>query len=201
MMAVVDYIIYAFAACITIFIVPGQLFFISIHEGTKSARSGVTVLLGVLASELLLICTLLSGFLNLLIPYLPILKVVGAALLVLLGLSAIRSALRPPAIRSPNRHVSRSFFLGFLFAFLNPPFTVWFLTVGVSVLNVGLVSIGLLAYPIFVLALLSSTIMVTLTIVLLTAKGHKSISGRGLRILSALSGIAFFVLAINVILN
>lgn len=200
-MTPLEYVIYAFASCMVIFIVPGQLFFILIYEGTKGFKRGLKVLLGVLASETLLLYVLFAGVSDLLSAHLYLLKIAGAALLTWFGASAMWSALKPHLIGRRDPYSRGPLALGFLFTFLNPPFIIWFLTVGVSVLNVGVVSVGAIAHLVFALALFTSTAAVSLMILVLTATGRKTIGERGLRFLSAISGVVFLVLVVNVVLT
>jgi threonine/homoserine/homoserine lactone efflux protein len=195
-----EYIVYALVACIGIFIVPGQLFFIWIQESLKGIKSGIAVLLGELVSEILLLLVF-SGLANLLIQHLFILRIVGATLLVWLGFSALRSALKVSSLWRHKMYSGGSFALGFLFTILNPPFIIWLLTVGITIINDGTKDFGSLAHAIFAFTLITTTTAMTLVIVLLTARGRRFIGERGLRILSAVSGIAFLILAINSVLT
>jgi threonine/homoserine/homoserine lactone efflux protein len=193
-------VVYAFATCTLIFIVPGQIFFLTVYEGARGAKRGFALMLGVLAAETLLLLVLFAGIASLLSMHLPILKVVGAILLVWFGLSALWSALKANRSEQRKRYLDNPLVLGFLFMILNPPFIVWLLTVGVTILSVGITSVGEYAYPIFTLAVLIPSSAVMLIIALLAAAGRNILSGRGLKILSAVSGIAFLILAVSVMM-
>lgn len=99
-MTPVEYTAYVLAACFAIFLVPGQVFFLSVNEGMRGIRSGVMMPLGVLTAESLLLIALVVGFVIILQHILGVLKVLGAGLLIWLGASAIHSGIKGSASSS-----------------------------------------------------------------------------------------------------
>ena len=199
-MTLAEYILATLAACIAIFIVPGPIFFLSLSEGARSLRRGFTMLLGVLTAEAILLGFTVVGFVIILQRFMTFLKIGGAALLIILALLAFRSALR----EQPRERLEASgapYIKGFTLTFLNPPFILWFITVGASLLDTGLRAVGELSYLIFSAVLLISTVIVTATIVVAAYGGRSLLGERVARVLSLVAGIAFTGIAASLVIS
>ncbi len=199
-MTLAEYILATLAACIAIFIVPGPIFFLSLSEGARSLRRGFTMLLGVLTAEAILLGFTVVGFVIILQRFMTFLKIGGAALLIILALLAFRSALR----EQPREKLETSgapYIKGFTLTFLNPPFILWFITVGASLLDAGLRAVGELSYLIFSAVLLISTVIVTTTIVVAAYGGRSLLGERVARVLSLVAGIAFTGIAASLVIS
>jgi len=203
-MLLLDYIVYVFVTCSVIFLVPGPIFFLSLTEGMQSFRHGLAMLLGVLAAQTILLLLLSTGFALLLHQIMPELRLVGAAFLLWLGFSAVRIALddRPPRQqpRAEEGLKGTPFVRGFLMTFLNPPFILWLLTVGATTLETGLSTAGDMTYIIFGTGVLVMSASVSFTLVLFSSRGRVVTRKHHLRILSMISGLAFVVIAVTVIM-
>ena len=197
-MTPVGYALYVFFMCSAILIVPGPIFFLSINEGMRGLRSGLAMLLGVLAGEGVLLVSVDAGFVFLLQRFLDILRVAGAALMVGLALSAIRGAVKGYSSHS-REMISTPYVRGFLLTLLNPPLILWFVTVGSLLIETGIGIVGNLAYVVFGVSLLGVSSIVALAIILSIQRGKRIIGLRGLRILSLLSGSSFIIIAILLI--
>jgi threonine/homoserine/homoserine lactone efflux protein len=77
----------------------------------------------------------------------------------------------------------------------NPAFILWLLTVGATVLEEGLSSLGSVAYAIFSVDILLSSAGVSLLLVVLSSRGRKLTGETGIRALTLVSGLAFLVIA------
>lgn len=194
-MAVLEYVAYSFATCLFIFIVPGPIFFLSISEGVKGIRAGLVMMLGAMSAQAMLLLILATGLLLLLRQIIPELTVIGAALLVWIGASAVWTAFkgRPKNIRFA---AGGSFGRGFALTVINPAFVLWLLTVGAAVLENGLSSVGSVAYAIFSLDIILSSAAMSLLLILLSSRGRRLTGERGTRALTLISGLAFLVIAI-----
>jgi threonine/homoserine/homoserine lactone efflux protein len=92
--------------------------------------------------------------------------------------------------------IGASYTRGFLLTFINPPFILWFVTVGSSLLETGIKELGSFAFIIFSLILLTSSILVMATIILSVHGGKRLIGMQELRALSIISGTGFILIAI-----
>jgi threonine/homoserine/homoserine lactone efflux protein len=193
-MEVLEYVVYSFATCLFIFIVPGPIFFLSISEGVRGIRAGLLMMLGATTAQSMLLLILATGLLLLLRQVIPELSLIGAALLVLIGASAIRTALRghPGNVRFK---AGGSFARGFAMTLVNPAFILWLLTVGATVLELGLTTVGTVAYAIFSLDILVSSAGMSLLLILLSSRGRRLTGERGMRVLTLISGLAFLAIA------
>lgn len=194
-----EYALYVFFMCSAILIVPGPIFFLSINESMHGFWNGLTMLLGVLSAEGVLLILIDVGFVFLLQRFLGILRVAGAALMVGLALSAIREAVRGASLRS-RQMIGTPYVRGFLLTLLNPPFILWFVTVGSVLIETGIATVGNLAYVIFGVCLLGVSAIVALAIILSIIRGKRVIGLRGLRILSFISGSGFAIMAILLVI-
>jgi len=189
------YLSYVFAACLIILVVPGQVFFLSINEALRGFRAGVKMLFGVASAMTIPVVLLAAGFALLLQQLLVELMIVGAAFLIWIVVSAIRTALKGGGeYESRAGSAGNSFSRRFAMTALNPPFVLWLLTVGSSMLRTGVESIGRLAYPIFGLAAVGSSSLVCLIIIFLISRGFRMTGKRGLQALEMISGPAFVIL-------
>jgi threonine/homoserine/homoserine lactone efflux protein len=157
------------------------------------------MVLGVLTGELLLVTSFAVGFLIVLQRFLGVLRIAGAALLLWLGASAINAAVKG-SVADPRRTVGTPFSRGLLLTVMNPPSILWLLTIGSTLLDVGRRALGAISYWIFGLAVLASSTIVTLTLVVVTNLGHHVITPLGIRALLLVSGSAFIFLAVIVII-
>jgi len=189
------YALYVFLMCSAILIVPGPIFFLTINEGMRGLRSGLAMLLGVLAGECVLLMSVDVGFVFLLQRFLDILRVAGAALMVGLALSAIRAAVKGFSSHS-REMIGTPYVRGFLLTLLNPPLILWFVTVGSLLIETGVGIVGKLAYVVFGVAFLGVFSIVALAIILSIQRGKRIIGQRGLRILSFISGTSFIIIAL-----
>jgi len=194
-----EYTLCSLSICLLIFIVPGQVFLLSINEGMKSIKNGFLMLLGVITAELSLIALLEFGAMHLLNKYIFIINIAGAIVLIWLGLSAIHSGIRGIKMNTTQSSYRNSYIRGLLLTLFNPPFIVWLITAGFSLLNRGLETIGSTAHLIFALSIIGGSTIVSLTLILLAAYSHKPLGEKGLRLLSFLSGGAFIVLAFKLL--
>lgn len=194
-MAVLDYIAYSFATCLFIFVVPGPIFFLSITEGVRGIRQGMLMLLGVAAAQSMLVGVLATGLLLLLKQVIPELTLFGGVFLLWIGFSAIRTAVKGQFSTAQDLR-SGSFARGFVLTFANPAFILWLLTVGATILETGLSTVGSPAYAIFWLDILATSAGISLILIFLSSRGHQLTGRRGMQILTLLSGIAFIVLGL-----
>ncbi len=195
-----EYAIYSLGVCLTIFIVPGQIFFLSIREGMRGLRNGVLMLMGVLTAEVVLIALLALGFIHIFLEYMTLVNLAGATLLIWLGISAIRSGLRGVEMGEIDDSASRGPYLrGLLLTLLNPPYIIWLITVGAALLGEGLTTIGETAYLIFAASLLGGSALVTMVLVWLAAAGRRPLREKGFRILFLISGSAFLFIAVRLL--
>jgi len=190
-MALLDYLAYSFFACVIIFLVPGPLFFLSVSEGALGIRRGFMVLLGTLAGEAILLALLFIGFIFLLRVYITPLKLLGALVLIWLGVSAIGRGLKKLEKTNTQGSSKETAVKGFTLTFANPPFIIWLISVGASVLDFGVRSVGDAAYGIFTFSMLSSTIAITTSLILASYVSRRMLGGRFLAALSIFSGLAF----------
>ncbi|HID05333.1 MAG TPA: hypothetical protein EYH45_05485 [Candidatus Caldiarchaeum subterraneum] len=193
-MQLLDYLLYASLACIVIFLVPGPLFFLSLSEGALSLRRGLGVLIGILLGEVILLTALFIGFAAILRVFTFFLKLLGAAVLVSLAVSAWMGAAKP-GDKVTRMNAGNPALKGFTLTLANPPFIIWLISVGSAVLDRGVGSLGGAAYWVFAFAMLSSTLLVK---GLLVTSAHYSRVILGQRFASALaiaSGTAFLVFA------
>lgn len=190
-----EYALYVFFMCSAILIVPGPIFFLSINESMRGLRGGLAMLLGVLAGESVLLILIDVGFVFLFQRFLGILRVVGAVLMVGLAFSAIREAIKGVSPYG-RQMIGTPYVRGFVLTLLNPPFILWFVTVGSVLLKTGIETVGNLAYVIFGASLLGVSAIVALAIILSIQRGKRLIGPRGLRILSFISGSGFVIMAI-----
>jgi len=194
-----EYTLYSLSICLLIFIVPGQVFLLSINEGMKSVKNGFLMLLGVVTAELSLIALLEVGAMHLLNKYIFLINIAGTIVLIWLGLSAIYSGVRGIRMNTAQSSYRNSYIRGLLLTFFNPPFIVWLITVGFSLLNRGLEILGSTAHLIFAFSIIGGSTIVSLILIFLAAYSHKPFGGKGLRLLSFLSGVAFIVLAFKLL--
>jgi len=193
-----EYAIYVFVVCSAIFIVPGQVFFLSIDEGMRGVRNGFMMLLGTLTAQSVLLVSLCLGFLIVLQHFLVVLRFVGGILLVVLGVSAIYRGVKGGKINvGETRGVH--YMRGFLLTIFNPPLILWYVTVGSTMLEMGVLALGNLAYVLFSMSLLASPTIITAAIVLSVQGGRRLIGMREIRILSIVSGTAFILIALTMI--
>lgn len=190
-----EYAFYIFVTCSAIFVVPGPIFFLSLNEGMQSLKGGVMMILGVLTAESILLILLNIGFILFLQHILTLLRIIGIVLLIVLGGSAIHTGVKGVTATS-HKMIGTSYTRGFLLTFINPPFILWFVTVGSSLLETGIKELGSFAVIIFSLILLTSSILVMTTIILSVHGGKRLIGMRELRALSILSGTGFILIAI-----
>jgi threonine/homoserine/homoserine lactone efflux protein len=198
-MSPLEYAAYVFGVSLIIFLVPGQVFFLSINEGIRGLRTGMMMVLGVLTGEFLLVASFAVGFLIVLQRFLGILRIAGAALLLWLGASAINAAVKG-SVADPRRTVGTPFSRGLLLTVMNPPSILWLLTIGSTMLDLGRRTLGAISYWIFGLGVLASSTIVTLILVVVTNLGHHVITPLGIRALLLVSGSAFIFLAVIVII-
>lgn len=191
-MAVLEYIAYSFVTCLFIFVVPGPIFFLSITEGVKGIRHGMEMILGVAAAQTMLVAILATGLLLLLRQVIPELSLVGGLFLLYIGASAIRTAFRGKfaVARGP---AGGSFGRGFVMTVANPAFILWLLTVGATILETGVSTVGSPAYAIFWLDILLTSAGISVLLIVLSSRGHKLTGQRGMQGLTLMSGIAFVV--------
>ena len=190
-----EYAFYVFVTCSAIFIVPGPIFFLSLNEGMQSLKGGGMMILGVLTAESILLTLLNVGFILFLQHILILLRIIGIVLLIVLGGLAMRSGVKGVTATS-HKMIRASYTRGFLLTFINPPFILWFVTVGSSLLETGIKELGSLAFVIFSLILLTSSIIVMATIILSVHGGKRLIGNREIRALSIISGAGFIIIAI-----
>ncbi len=193
-MTVLEYVAYSFATCLLIFVVPGPIFFLSISEGVRGIRPGLVMMMGATTAQAMLLLILATGLLLLLRQVIPELSIFGAALLVWIGSSAVRTALGGHR-KNPRLATGGSFARGFAMTVANPAFILWLLTVGATVLEAGLSSFGSVAYAIFSIDILLSSAGVSLLLVVLSSRGRKLTGEVGIRVLTLASGLAFLVIA------
>ncbi len=198
-MTVLEYVAYSFATCLFIFIVPGPIFFLSISEGVRSIHAGLLMMLGAMTAQVMLLLVLATGLLLFLRQVVPELSLVGAALLVFIGASAVWTALRG---HPGNSRIAPggSFARGFAMTVLNPAYILWLLTVGAAILEDGLSSVGTVAYAIFGLDIILTSAGISLLLILVSSRGRKLTGERGMRALTLVSGLAFLVIAILLVL-
>jgi len=194
-MTPVEYLAYSFGISLVIFLIPGQMFFLSLSVAIRSLRSGIMVALGLLIGQLLLMSLFAIGFLVLLRNYLEILRILGAVLLFWLGASALKEG-RKSSISDPRYKVDSPFARGLLLTVLNPPYILWLLTIGSTVLSVGENALGYVSYWIFSCSVITSSMLVTLIIVFVTNRGGRAIGHAGVRALQLASGSALIALGI-----
>lgn len=194
-MPVLEYIAYSFATCLFIFVVPGPIFFLSITEGVRGIRQGMLMLLGVAAAQSMLVGVLATGLLLLLKQVIPELTLFGGLFLLWIGFSAIRTAVKGRFTTTQDAR-SGSFARGFVLTLANPAFILWLLTVGATILETGLTTVGSPAYAIFWLDILVTSAGISLVLIFLSSRGHQLTGQRGMQILTLLSGIAFIALGL-----
>ena len=190
---------YVFLTCTAIFVVPGPVFFLSINEGMRGPRRGGMMISGVLTAQSILLILLDIGFIIFLQRILATLRIIGAILLIVLGSSIIRRGIRGETVITQER-VGDPYTRGFLLTFLNPPFILWFMTVGPTLLETGIKELGSFAFILFNFVLLASSIIVMATIILSVHSGKRLIGLRGVRALSIISGAGFIAIAIIFVL-
>ena len=83
---------------------------------------------------------------------------------------------------------------------LNPAYILWLLTVGAAILEDGLSSVGTVAYAIFGLDIILTSAGISLLLILVSSRGRKLTGERGMRALTLVSGLAFLVIAILLVL-
>ncbi len=193
-----EYSTIVFVTCIAIYIVPGPIFFLSINEALHGFKRGTMMMLGVLTAQSVLLIFLNIGFIIILQHILNILRIVGTALLLALAGSAIRGGIRGINTRT-NEMIGTPYTRGFLLTFLNPPFILWFITVGSTLLETGVNEVGALAFILFSIILLATSVIVMLAIILSVHSGKRLIGIREIRVLSIISGIGFIIIAIILI--
>ncbi|WP_455368169.1 LysE family transporter [[Eubacterium] cellulosolvens] len=189
-----EYSIYIFLTCTAIFVIPGPIFFLSINEGMRDLRRGGMMMFGVLTAQTILLILLDIGFIFFLQRILTILRIIGIILLIVLGSSAIRRGIRGTTATTQER-IGAPYTRGFLLTFLNPPFIVWFITVGSTLLETGIKELGSFAFILFSFVLLASSIIVMAAIILSVHSGKRLIGMREIRALSIISGVGFIIIA------
>lgn len=194
-MAVLGYIADPFATCLFIFVVPGPIFFLSITEGVRGLRHGMEMILGVAAAQTMLVTVLATGLLLLLRQVIPELSLVGGLFLLYIGASAIRTAIRGKFAAAQGA-AGGSFTRGFVMTVANPAFILWLLTVGATILETGVTSVGSPAYAIFWLDILLTSAGISVLLIVLSSRGHQLTGQRGMQMLTLLSGIAFIVFGV-----
>jgi threonine/homoserine/homoserine lactone efflux protein len=119
---------------------PGPAFFANIAQGTKSgARGGLAFSVGHTIFEFSLV--ILLAFTLQTVANEPLIKLVvglaGGIALIIFGFLQVREALTPRTAVSKNERVlsKNSLLLGILFTGLNPYFIIWWLTVGLSLVE------------------------------------------------------------------
>ncbi|GBC69190.1 hypothetical protein HRbin01_00884 [archaeon HR01] len=194
-----EYLLYSLAVCFSILIVPGQIFFMLIQEASRSVRDGLTSSLGVVLGEVFLLALLYAGFTLLLQQIIPFLKAGGAVLLLSLAAYSFLKAVKPPRTGSSSGGASLG--RGFMLVVMNPPFIIWLLTVGSAVIDSGYRLLGSWGYFIFAQALLISSTTVMLVLIAAVSAGRKVFQTRLTKPLYIVSGGAFILLAINLLLG
>ncbi|MEM3062667.1 MAG: LysE family transporter [Nitrososphaerota archaeon] len=195
-----EYTLYSFSICFLIFIVPGQIFFLSLNEGMKSIRNGLLMLLGVVTAQFFLIILLEIGAIYLLNKYIFFINIVGTLILIWLGFSAIYSSIKGIKTSITKSSYQSSYVRGLFLTLFNPPFIIWFITVGFSLLNKGIETLGNIAHLIFVFSIIGGSVIVSLILIFLAAYSRKPFGEKGLRFLSFFSGLAFIILAFKLLL-
>ncbi len=198
-MSAVEYVIYAMAVNYTIMLVPGQIFFLILQEAVKSKANALHAALGIAVAEVMLLSLIFMGFTVFLQQAIPILRLSGSILLFMLGVQSIFRARQQPSELKMVKAGLSSFYRGFLLTGLNPPFIVWLFTVGLSVLDVGYSSLGILGYLIFATALLTASLSVVFILILAASASRNVLGHRVYTFLSLISGVAFIVLGVNLI--
>ncbi len=199
MLDVLEYTLYSLSVCLLIFIIPGQIFFLSLNEGMKSIKNGLLMLLGVITAEFFLIILLEIGAIYLLNKYVFFINIVGAIILIWLGFSAINSSIKGIKIEVTQSPYQSSYTKGLFLTFFNPPFIAWFITVGFSLLNEGIEILGNIAHLIFAFSIMGGSAIVSLILIFLAASSRKPLKEKGLRFLSFFSGLAFIILALKLL--
>ncbi len=137
------------------------------------------------------------GFVIILQRFLDVLRIAGAFLLILLGASTLRGVTKGVDI-GVREIVGTPYARGFSLTFLNVPFILWLMTVGLLCSKL-VRTLGNMAYIIFDINLLGGSPVVTLAIIFSAHFGKRVISARGIRTLSLVSGTSFIVMAIVII--
>jgi threonine/homoserine/homoserine lactone efflux protein len=194
-----EYALYVFFMCSAILTAPGPIFFLSINESIRGLRRGLLMLFGVLAAESVLLILIDVEFVFLLQRFLGILRVAGAVLMVGLAVSAMHEGVKGVSPYG-RKMIGAPYIRGFLVTLVNPPLILWFVTVGSVLLETGVETVGNLAYVIFGVSLLGVSAIVALAIILSIQRGKRVIGPRGLRILSFISGGAFVIMAILLVI-
>ncbi len=195
-----EYTLYSLGVCLLIFIVPGQIFFLSLNEGIKSIKNGLLMLLGVISAQFFLIILLEIGAIYLLNKYIFFVNIAGTIILIWLGFSAIYSCIKGIKISIAQSSYQSSYLRGLFLTLFNPPFIIWFITVGFSLLNKGIETLGNIAHLIFIFSIIGGSSIVSLVLIFLAAYSRKPFGEKGLRFLSFFSGIAFIILAFKLFL-
>jgi threonine/homoserine/homoserine lactone efflux protein len=195
-----EYTLYSLSVCLLIFIVPGQIFFLSLNEGMKSIKNGLLMLLGVITAQFSLIILLEIGAIYLLNKYIFFINIAGTIILIWLGFSAIYSSIKGIKIGIAQSSYQSSYIRGLFLTLFNPPFIIWFITVGFSLLNKGIEILGNIAHLIFIFSIIGGSSIVSLVLIFLAAYSRKPFGEKGLRFLSFFSGIAFIILAFKLLL-
>jgi threonine/homoserine/homoserine lactone efflux protein len=195
-----EYLVYVLGVSLAIFVVPGQVFFVSLSEGLRGLRPGLVMMLGVICGQALLLGQLSVGFALVLHDLLAVLRVAGAVVLAWPGFSAISAGLRD-RVRASGVAVRGSFARGFLVTIMNPPFLIWLLTVGSTMLSVGFAEVGVAAHVFLAFGGLIASAVVMFAIIAPAYRGKSRIGTHGARILSVISGLAFLAIGATIALS
>ncbi|MEM3096517.1 MAG: LysE family transporter [Nitrososphaerota archaeon] len=196
-MSAIEYVVYSTLVCLSIMIVPGQIFFLTIQEASRSRRDALMMGLGIAAAEIVLLLLLFTGFSTILYRIVPVLRITGAIFLFILGSRSIARSLKPTTRKKVEGSLA-PFNRGFLMTALNPPFIVWLFTAGLSTLDTG-AALGLMGYLIFASALLGSSLAVVLFLIFAISISSHYMGGPVLRFLYLVSGLAFLALGLSLL--
>jgi threonine/homoserine/homoserine lactone efflux protein len=138
--------ILAFALGLTGALAPGPTLLATINSSLDGGwTTGPKVTLGHMLSELVIFVLIVTGIAEVARPYTSVVAGIGGAALIVFGLLTIASSRRASLQVAPAASAMSPFIAGFFTSVANPYFWIWWLTVGSTMVIMGLAGGILLA--------------------------------------------------------
>jgi len=172
---------------------PGPLLAVTIHEATRSgARAGPVIMLGHMLLEAALVAAVALGLARWLTDrrVISVVSFIGGAMMCWMGPSLIRSA-RHASLQAPSGNATRlhPVAAGVLVSLSNPYWTIWWATIGLGYVVMGL-KFGLVGLMVFFAGHILSDFAWYTLVSVGVAKGRRILSDRIYRGMIAVCGAA-----------
>lgn len=176
---------------------PGPLMLTTVRESShsRSFKPGLLLSLGHAFAEVPITLLLTYGLLNVKGEFLPFISLIGGAVLIFMGLLASFKASEGnmEAVNHLTTHGHRMVLLGAIISVSNPYWITWWLTIGAAYISKALVW-GALGIILFYLSHEIGDLVVIGSISKAMARGARSLSERGFKILIAICNLAIIVI-------